>query len=187
MRSIAVAATIMSMVVGFSSPAAEASPIGPLEVPTIYAATAPVIVNVSPSSLKPGDTFTIGGENLNQTQQVILTISPTANPAWNWWKVAFTIQSSTIITAIVPSQNLGCPVTSWYVAAFTARSAAVSKRMINVDCTLVRVPNVVGYYLQNASQVLQQANLKYTESGATGFNLIVVGQSPASGSWGSAK
>jgi len=47
----------------------------------------------------------------------------------------------------------------------------------------VTVPAVINQSVQNAVAAIQQAGLVVgTESGATGFNLVVVGQSPAAGS-----
>jgi hypothetical protein len=181
MRRVAIVFTAATMAaVGPSLGAAAA--LAPLDVPILYAATAPVIAGFSPSSGRPGDTITITGVNLNGAQRVIFSVSPTGpRPGWLQSDATFTIVSSTTITAQVPPNPNG----SDSITVVTPRGMAVSRTeffSISLPPPPVIVPNVVGQSLQAAYQTLQQSGLKVgTISGATGFSLTVIAQSPTSG------
>jgi hypothetical protein len=64
---------------------------------------------------------------------------------------------------------------NWY--AYSTQTFVVDQPVV-----YVKVPKFVNQRLQNAVSLLQQAGLALgTVSGATGFNLIVISQSPAAG------
>jgi len=181
MRSIAIAFTT-AIIVALGPSFGAASPLGPLDIAILYAATAPVIVSFNPTSGKAGDTITITGTNLNGAQRVIFSVSPSGpRPGWNQADATFTVISSTTISAKVPLGISG----SNSITVVTRSGMAVSRTefsTISLPAPLVVVPNVVGQTLQVAYQILQQSSLKIgTISGATGFSLTVIGQSPSSG------
>jgi hypothetical protein len=146
---------------------------------------APQITDFFPKVGPPNSKVTIKGKNLNGTQGVFMGVLP----YYSGDPVNFTVIDSATITAIMCLGNTTSPNclsdTGW-IAVNTPAGRAVSLHEFVPQYQLpppVVVPNLVGQSLQTAVQTLQQSGLQEgTVSGATGFNLVVVNQSPSAGS-----
>jgi hypothetical protein len=145
----------------------------------------PQITDFYPKAGPPNSAVTIHGKNLNGTQGVFIGVEP-------WYSgdtVNFTVINSTTISTFMCITNTtipGCQSDPGWIAVNTPAGRAVSAREFMVQLQLpplVVVPNLVGQSLQTAVQTLQLASLQEgMVSGATGFNLVVVNQSPRAGS-----
>jgi PASTA domain-containing protein len=137
----------------------------------------PQIFSLSPKSGPVGTVVTLQGKNLNGAQRVVQGV----DSSFNGDPVSFNDSSSTTITA---TMSTGDSVDTGWMGVTTPAGKVISSItfVAQSHVSTAVVPNVVGQTLQAAVQILHQAGLQQgTVSGATGFSLMVVSQSPAAG------
>jgi hypothetical protein len=139
-----------------------------VDVPVIYAATAPTVDSFTPAQSGPGGTIMIKGRNFRNV--VAVSFGPT-----------FTVLSPTQIRAIVGMFPFQAS-TKFSVGVKTRAGLAFAKEMFTYIPT-GRIPDVLGLTLMVAEQKVTQAGFTVgTITGPTAPSSIVKNQAPAGGS-----